>query len=231
MGRASSGARQGWRVAALCFVAAIPAACRSGDAGGAGVSPRIPVSAPQLSVASPPEWKAGDRWIYEWSSGSESGTKTVEVVETREVNGVRYYVVRLGDVDHYYTEKLHWAAAVRDSTVEARMVPPHPWFAWPLEVGRRWLHRGTWEDRGATRPADDTFAVVAAETVEVPAGKFQALKVARESSVQGVDEYWYVPAVRSYARWVGRRGDVTFEERLREYRPAPRVIPDPVSRP
>jgi hypothetical protein len=33
-------------------------------------------------------------------------------------------VVRLGDLDHYYTRGLDWAAAVRTSTVEARMIPP-----------------------------------------------------------------------------------------------------------
>ncbi|MGH7322570.1 MAG: hypothetical protein ACRELA_23510 [Candidatus Rokuibacteriota bacterium] len=224
--------RAGWCVVALCVLTVMTAACRSRDGGGAAVVAPASTSGLRLSVASPPDWRPGDRWVYEWSSGRESGTKTVEVVEVREVNGIQYYIVRLGDVDHYYTRELHWAAAIRDSTVEARMVPPHPWFAWPLEVGRRWLHRGTWEDRGATRPANDTFAVVAAETVEVPAGTFQALKVARESSVQGHDEYWYVPAVRSYARWVGRRGEVGFEERLREYRPAPRVVPgSPASHP
>jgi hypothetical protein len=213
--------RGSW-VAALCAVTLMTMACRSRDGSEIAVTP----PAAQLSVASPPQWRPGDRWVYEWKSGSESGTKTMEVLEIREVKGVEYYVVRLGDVNHYYTRDLRWAAAIRDSTVEARMVPPHPWYSWPLEVGHRWVHRGTWEDRGVTRPSNDTFAVVAVETIDVPSGKFQALKVAREGSGQGLDEYWYVPAVRSYARWIGRRGDVTFEERLREYQPAPRLIPD-----
>lgn len=214
--------RWDWSVAALCVAAVMMAACRSGDGGGAaGTAP--PVS---VFITEAPEWRPGDRWVYEWTSGSEKGAKTVEVIEIREVKGVHYYVVRLSDVDHYYTRELHWAAVVRNSTVEARMVPPHPWFVWPLTVGRRWVHRGTWEDRGATRSVNDTFTVVAAEAVDVPAGTFQAMKLARESSVQGSDEYWYVSSVRSYARWIGRRGDVTFEERLREYHAAPRLIPE-----
>lgn len=213
---------RGSSVAALCAVTLMTVACRSRDASEVAATP----PAAQLSVTSPPQWRPGDRWVYEWNSGRESGTKTMEVLEIREVKGVEYYVVRLGEVNHYYTLDLSWAAAIRGSTVEARMVPPHPWFAWPLEMGRRWIHRGTWEDRGVSRPSNDTFGVVAIETIDVPWGRFQALKVARESSGHGHDEYWYVPAVRSYARWIGRRGDVTFEERLREYQPAPRLIPD-----
>lgn len=224
MGRLPFRARLGWCLVVLGVLTAT-SACGSHEGGAPALAP-APLPTQGLHVDSAPEWRPGDRWVYEWTSGSDRGTKTVEVTEIRELKGVQYYIVRLGDIDHFYTRELHWAAAVRDSTVEARMIPPHAWFVWPLEVGRRWVHRGTWEDRGTTRPTNDSFAVVAAETVEVPAGAFQALKVARESSIQGLDEYWYAPAVRSYARWIGRRGDVSFEERLREYRPAPRLIPD-----
>ena len=56
-----------------------------------------PSAAPSVSVdrlvavASPPGWRRGDRWTYEVTSGTDRGTKTMEVVE------------RLGDLDHYYT--------------------------------------------------------------------------------------------------------------------------------
>lgn len=179
-----------------------------------------------VSVASPPEWRPGDRWIYDLTSGNDRGTKTMEVVEVREINRVSYYVVRLDDVDHYYTRELNWAAAIRNAKVEARMVPPHTGFVWPLEVGKRWAYHGVWEEQGSKRDHADKFAVVGVETVEVPAGRFEALKVVREGSTQSSDEYWFAPAIRSYVRWVGRRGDIQFEERLREYRPGPRLIPD-----
>jgi hypothetical protein len=173
----------------------------------------------------PPEWKAGDRWVFQWTSGAESGTKTVEIADVRDVNGVPYYVVRLGDMDHYYTRELHWAAAIRESKVEARIVPPQPWFAWPLEVGRRWSHQGSFEDRNGRVAYNDRFAVVAQETVEVPAGRFDTLKVVRETDRRDSDEYWYAAPVRWHVRWKGRRGDVEFEERLQSYDPAPRLIP------
>ena len=149
----------------------------------------------------------------------------MEVVEVREISNVPYYVMRLGDLDHYYTRSLNWAAAVRTSKVEARMIPPHPWFVWPLEVGKRWTYQGVWEEPGATRDLSNKFAVVAVETVEVPAGRFEALKVVRETATRDLDEYWYAPAARWHVLWKGRRGDLEFEERLQSYAPAPRLIP------
>ena len=79
------------------------------------------------------------------------------------------------------------------------------------------------EDKRVT----ETFAVVASEIVEVPAGRFPALKVVREASSRDSDQYWFAPEVRWYVRWIGRRGEDQFEERLREYHMAPRLIPEP----
>lgn len=169
-----------------------------------------------------PEWRVGDRWLYEWTSGKESGTKTLEVIDMRELDGVQYYIVRLGDSEHFYTPALHWAAAVREGRVEARMVPPQPWFAWPLVPGARWTYQGRFEQREGVVPHDDRFTVIGPEPVEVPAGRYEAVKLVRETSRRDGDEYWYAPDVRWHVRWLGRRGDVQFEERLREYRAAPR---------
>ena len=161
-------------------------------------------------------------------SGKDRGTKTMEVVEVRELSNVPYYVVRLGDLDHYYTRSLNWAAAIRTSKVEARMIPPHPWFAWPLEVGKRWTYQGVWEEQDTKQDLNNRFAVVAVEAVEVPAGRFEALKVVRETGSRDFDEYWYAPAARWHVLWKGRRGELEFEERLQSYNPAPRLIPSGV---
>jgi hypothetical protein len=176
--------------------------------------------APRPVVA--PEWQVGDRWVYDWSSGNENGTKTIEVIDTRDIGNVRYYVVRLADAEHYYTDALHWAAAVREGKVEARMVPPQPWFVWPLAPGARWTGQSRFEQREGAVRHDDRFTVMGLEAIEVPAGRYETMKVTRETDRRDRDEYWYAPDVRWYARWVGRRGDTQFEERLREYRPAPR---------
>jgi hypothetical protein len=185
--------------------------------------PSVPVNR-LASVPSPPEWRPGDRWTYDVTSGKDRGTKTLQVVEVREISNVPYYVVRLGDLDHYYTRSLNWAAAIRTSKVEARMTPPHPWFAWPLEVGKRWTYQGVWEEQDTKRDLNNRFAVVGVEAVEVPAGRFEALKVVRETDSRDFDEYWYAPAARWHVLWRGRRGELEFEERLQSYDPAPRLI-------
>jgi hypothetical protein len=185
----------------------------------AGTRAEPPPSAAPLAA---PAWQVGDRWVYDWTFGKESGTKTIEVIEVRNVNGVRYHVVRLGDAEHYYTAALHWAAAIREGKVEARMVPPQPWFVWPLAPGARWTHQGRFEQREGVVTHDDRFTVIGQESVEVPAGRYEAVKLVRETNGHDGDEYWYAPDVRWYARWIGRRGGSRFEEQLREYRPAAR---------
>lgn len=169
-------------------------------------------------MATPRPWQPADRWVFDWTVDETSGTKTVEVIDLKEINGVAYYAVTIGDARHYYTRELSWAAAVRDGTVEARSVPPEPWFAWPLDVGRQWRHDSVFEDRRGKRARTSRFAAVGVDTVEVPAGRFVAVKIARETMDGDTDEYWFAPDVGWYVRWIGRRGAVRFEERLREYR-------------
>jgi hypothetical protein len=193
----------------------------------AAVSAPIAVEPPAAvsSAPSPPTWRPGDRWIYGWSSGGESGAKTIEALEIREINGVSFYVVRVGDVDVFYTRELGWAGTMQAGRVASRMTPPQPWFTWPLLVGQRWTHRGTYEDHNGKTEFNDVFSVVGGETVEVPAGRFNALKIVRETERRDSDQYWYAPEVRFYVKWIGRRGDTAFEEQLHAYHPAPRLAP------
>jgi hypothetical protein len=208
------------RVQRLCWVL-IAVWLVSGCAAG-GSPPGV--SADHAGVAAPPEWRPGDVWVYDWSAGAGTGVKTVEVLEVRGINQVAYFLVRIADVDHFYTKDLHWAGSMRDGKIEARMTPPQPWYQWPLEVGRRWAHKGVYEQQGGSFPKDDTFAVVGSETIEVPAGQYRAFKIVRETRDRDFDAYWYVPEIRSHVKWIGRRGDAQFEESLREYRPAPRQV-------
>src|SRR5262245_60482325 len=126
-----------WGFVAVMAVVLILAGCAAGTSPPApGTSPPAPPAQAEPDRNRPaswapvnqPTWQIGDRWVYEWTSGSEQGTKDLQVVEVRDINGVAYYILRLSETEHYYTRALHWAAAVREGRVEARMVPPHPWF-------------------------------------------------------------------------------------------------------
>jgi hypothetical protein len=181
------------------------------------------------AIAAAPSWRPGDRWVYGWTSGAENGVKMVEAMEIREINRVSFYLVRVGDVETFYTRDLHWAGTMADGRVVSRMTPPQPWFSWPLEPGRTWTHHATYEDGSGKTEFNDRFSVVAAEVVEVPAGRFNAFKIVRQTDRRDSDQYWYAPDVRFYVKWLGRRGEAQFEEQLREYHPAPRLLPEPGS--
>src|SRR5207247_4322756 len=128
------------------------------------LSPAAPPSPPAataaLSEAAVPEWRVGDRWVYEWTSGQDRGTLTVEVRESTAVNGVEYYVVDIGPASQrYYTKDLHFAAGVQASRVLARMVPPQPWFVWPLKAAAQWSYQGVYEARGRATRASGALRV------------------------------------------------------------------------
>jgi hypothetical protein len=217
----------GLRILAVTLLMVFAAGC-----GWPGMLP--PPAAPAaaaLSEATVPAWRAGDRWVYEWTSGQERGTRTIEVRESTAVNGVEYYVVDLGNsVLQYYTKDLHFAAGVEASKVLARMVPPLPWFAWPLKAAAQWNYQGVNEQQGSSKRQNDAFGVVGVELVTVPGGEFRAFKIVRQTDRRDSDQYWYAPEVRWYVRWLGRRGDVEFEEQLKAYEPAPRLTSTPSTR-
>ena len=218
------------RVAALFLSLLMCAGC-----GGRGIFAQpAPASTPsrvEEPIASAPEWQRGDRWVYEWTSGTERGTRTVEVGEITTVNGVPYYAVEVGPTSQqYYTKELHFAASVQASRVLARMVPPQPWFVWPLKPGAKWEYHGVYEEQPGSRKQNDIFTVVGIEQVTVPGGTFRAFKVVRETDRSDADQYWYAPDTRWYVRWIGRRGDVDFEELLKAYQPARRVSSIPSRR-
>src|SRR5689334_12157410 len=60
--------------------------------------PTVQAAPPQEAIRArtPPEWRPGDQWVYTWTSGRTSGTKSVEVLEIREINTVSFYLVRIG---------------------------------------------------------------------------------------------------------------------------------------
>jgi hypothetical protein len=219
-----SGCRQYYEVGVATLVALLLAGCVASAPPDVsrGVSPPE-----QIKASTPPAWRPGDQWVYTWSSGAQTGTKSVEVLEVREINTISFYLVKVGEAEQFFTKDLQWAGTMRQGKVQARMTPPQPWFTWPLESGRHWIHRGTYEDGSGKSVRSDSFSVVGTETVEVPAGRFNTFKIVRETANRDSDQYWYAPEVGFYVKWLGRRGDEQFEEDLREYRPAQRLIPGP----
>jgi hypothetical protein len=70
---------------------------------------------------------------------------------------------------------------------------------YPLEAGRSWVQQSrlTMQPGGQVIPVQSTWQVVGVEEVEVPAGRFKALRVTLEDTMGGKlwnrDTYWLEP--------------------------------------
>ena len=176
-----------------------------------------------------PEIRVGDSWTYRGTNVLAPGThehetrvsfvddKVILAVSTRKSDGKEF--------DSSWTSE--WNAV---NSYTGRMFRPHTGlFRFPLRIGdgyemkMEWLEPRTKIVEGIS---SGTVKVVGWETVEVPAGKFRAMKLESESVVRTADgrtpqfkgTHWYVPEVRRWVKLqlVGPRG--TTSEELLEYK-------------
>ena len=190
--------------------------------------------AAQADVPVPrPEVKVGDRWSYQrvdYDSGRVFGRYTMEVVfaERGVIHVVTTRAKKLEEGDNTFTAD--WNAVSTDG----RVFNPHTGLLrFPLRVGdgyRTQFETGILK-KGGRSSNDRQVKVVGWEDVEVPAGKFRALKIVAEGSFQRLDTVssgtsrnviWYVPEVRRWVKMTGEnrpigrggRGEHTGEELL-----------------
>ena len=180
-----------------------------------------------------PEVKVGDRWSYQrvdYDSGRVFGRYTMEVAfaERGVIHVVTTRAKKLEERDNTFTSD--WNAVATDG----RVFNPHTGLLrFPLRVGDS--YRTQFEaailKKSGRASNDRQVKVVGWEEVEVPAGKFRALKIVAEGSFQRLDNassgtsrnvIWYVPEVRRWVKMVGEnrpigrggRGEHTGEELL-----------------
>ncbi len=158
-----------------------------------------------------PEVRVGDSWTYRSTNVlgpgihdheirvSFSGDKVILSVSTRKSDGKEF--------DSAYTSE--WNAV---TSYNGNMFRPHTGvFQFPLRIGdRHSINFDTLRPRetAVETRGTGTVAVVNWENVEVPAGKFRAIKVVADTLWQPTNgspaflrksTYWYSPEVR---RWV-----------------------------
>jgi hypothetical protein len=81
--------------------------------------------------------------------------------------------------------------------------PPHPILTWPLWEGKRWsCHLVTKAPGRPAVPLNVSFHCDRLETIDVPAGKFRALRIWRTARVAAEGDHfartsllWYAPEV------------------------------------
>jgi len=149
-----------------------------------------------------PVWKPGFQWHYRWSDPRGSGTYIRAVTGEEIVDGVPGYVMRTGNRNIYWSKTdLAWLMEQVNGEVESQAVPAYRKFVWPLEPGKTWIARYYWAHPGEGKTEERTrrHRVAGLESVQVPAGVYQALRVVvMDSAGKKVSEYWYAPE----ARWL-----------------------------
>jgi hypothetical protein len=167
----------------------------------------------QDSVAKP-DVKVDDRWIYRrMDHRFEPPVLLYELrvsfVDARAIHTVISKQGRPRDSDASFTPEWNGVVAVDEGVIDVKQ----GLLQFPLAVGR--TYPALWEMRRPRAGAflarhERTVKVVGWEEVEVPAGKFLAIKVQadgrwqrldRKTSDWARDTIWYVPEVK---RWVKR---------------------------
>ncbi|OUM93360.1 MAG: hypothetical protein BAA04_05520 [Firmicutes bacterium ZCTH02-B6] len=134
-----------------------------------------------------------------WWSYTGSGLELTMAVEATGAGEFLINTVINGFVvqREYYTYEGDDAIALRREFPQGSFAlePPQVFLKAPFAPGRQW----TWEGRVAGQTARMTFVVLEPETVETPAGTFEALPVAVDGVVDGEE----VHTMRWFASGVG----------------------------
>jgi hypothetical protein len=176
-----------------------------------------------------PEIRVGDSWTYRGTNllgpGTQEHVSRVSYVDDKVILLVSTRKSDSKEFDSSWTSE--WNAV---TSYSGRMFRPHAGlFRFPLLIGDKyevkaeWLEPRTKVIEGALT---GTVTVVGWEPVEVPAGKFRAMKLETEFVIRSLDgrapqfrgAYWYVPDVRRWVRLQVAGPGATTSEELLEYK-------------
>jgi hypothetical protein len=182
-----------------------------------------------------PEVREGDRWTYRRTNHLVN-----KVVFTRDDRVVStgpdeiLVVARQGQNEFDVFFNSEWGAIVIGGTT---LTPRADFYKFPLKVGA--THNVSYETTNKGSPARSRFEfavkVVGWEEVDVPAGKFRALKLEANGTYVRIDpgarfggmarfRFWYVPEIKRWAKLTyedGSRGlgypDTTYSDELIQF--------------
>lgn len=177
-----------------------------------------------------PEVRVGDSWTYRSTNIFGSGTHVhedrVSFTDDKVILLVSTSKNDEKEADSSWTSD--WNAVTSVGGVMYR--PNAGVFRFPLRIGDR--HDVRYEQlrprvTAVESSTTGSVKVVGWETVEVPAGKFRAMKVEVVSTVRPSDSsrayprdltYWYVPEVRRWVKYQGTTPRNRFSSELLEYK-------------
>lgn len=178
-----------------------------------------------------PEVKVDDRWVYRGTDRRRKPPTSiyeirVSFVDSKVIHAVVERQGRRDESDATWTAEWNAVVAVDEGVFEVEQ----GMFQFPLFPGKQYA--AAWEIR---RPRAGAFhvrherkvTVVGWEDIEVPAGRFRALKLQAEGHFRRVDRtaadearntFWYVPRVKRWVKHVYQDNQLEVVEELYFYR-------------
>jgi hypothetical protein len=159
-------------------------------------------------MAQRPAWRVGDRWVFVRTSvAGVIRVVTYEVVDDTAAG----YLMRISGVGpsmvRWWTKDFH---VVRQTVGERSLnafEPPAQYFVWPLALGATWRQEFEYRDgRHDGRYTNQWRVAERLEPVVVLNGVFPAVRIDQlDAQGQPLQTYWYVAAVRFWAKFQNYR--------------------------
>jgi hypothetical protein len=172
--------------------------------------------APTIMPVERPRWQIGDEWIFETGTWIAKRKVSVRVTERRKVDDQEMYILQGFEGEELLDQDLNWKSVTLFGA-QRLFTPVLPLFIWPADPGKAWqvdsecrIGVNLFRVRG---PA----TVEKVESVKVPAGTFQAVRLNLKSRTKDFT-YWYSPEVRYVVKMDLRESQNKIEYRLVTFR-------------
>ncbi len=162
----------------------------------------------QAPVAQQPVVAVGDSWkfvvYYTVPSRIPNRTWTISSIKGERLLGTE------NGAPLTLTRELNVVDSPRQAETNSRLL------SFPLAVGKRWQYRSNWlfKPKSSRGSIDADVVVVAYESIDVPAGRFEAFKLQAVAELGGsspsdtfyagqtTTTYWYAPVARAIVKSV-----------------------------
>jgi hypothetical protein len=146
--------------------------------------------------------RVGDSWKYRSTVSDAEATVKVVSVEKQADGTMRFLLEKVAGakIDNWYSKTDGWVLMHREAYpehegLEMKYEPARQYLKIPLVAGATW----SWKGKSTTQnELSESYQVVGTEVVEVPAGKFRAMKIVgkiAEASATMTKTYWYADGV------------------------------------
>jgi hypothetical protein len=164
------------------------------------------VSAQKAKATASPDYfplRVGDSWKYRSTVSSDTEAIVKVVSAEKQADGTMRYLLEKvsgAKIDNWYSKTNGWVLMHREAYpehegLEMKYEPAKQYLRNPLVAGATW----SWKGKSTTQnEMSESYTVIGPEMVEVPAGKFRAMKIVgkvSEASAMMTKTYWYVDGV------------------------------------